>query len=156
MAIVLLTRKNFTSVLKEKIDNMGIEGMFASALMGGKEAMKDAIDSLPDEQPIYIDTQYVMAATACMRVPETDDVVFQITLAYPISDKQNVINIKGEEYEDFIRVWRGERGWLSPGIYKVGFGQNCDADWAKLVSNKMWAEISEDGLTVTVKEVKPV
>ena len=156
MAIVLLTRKNFTSVLKDKIDNMDIEGMLASAFMGGKEAMKDAIGSLPDDQPIYIDTKYVMAASACMRVPETDDVIFQITLAYPTSDKQNVINIKGEEYEDFIRVWRGEREWLSPGTYKVGFGQNCSEEWAKPVSNKMWAEISEDGLTITVKEAKAV
>lgn len=135
---------------------MGFEGMFASALMGGKDKMKEALGSLPDEQKIYIDTRFIMSATACMRVPETNDVIFQITLASPLDDKQNVINIKGEEYEDFIRVWRGEREYLSPGVYNVGFGQDCKAEWAKPVSQNMWAEVSEDRLTVTVKEAKPV
>lgn len=156
MPIVLLTKMNFTSTLQKKVDDMGIEGMIASALMGGKEGLKEAIGSLPDEQKIYVDTKYVMSATACLRVPETDDVVFQITLAHSLGDKRNTINIKGEEYEDFIRAWRGERKVLEPGVYKVGFGQNCDADWAKPVTNKMWAEVSEDGLTVTVREEIPV
>jgi hypothetical protein len=46
MAIVLLTKKNFTSALKDNIDNMGAEGLFASLLMGGKDKMKEAISKL--------------------------------------------------------------------------------------------------------------
>ena len=156
MAIVLLTKKNFTNALKDHIGNMGVEGLFASVLMGGKDKMKEAISSLPDEQHIYIDPKYVMAATSLIKVSDTNDVVFQITLASPLKDNQQVINIKGEEYEDFIRVWRGEREWLSPGTYKVGFGQNCKEEWAKPAPSKMWAEVSEDGLTVTVREAIPV
>ena len=156
MAIVLLTRKNFTSKLKECVDNMGVEGILASALLGGKEKMKEAIGSLPDDQKIYIDTKYVMAATGCIKLEDVDEVIFQITLASPLKDGQQVINIKGEEYEDFIRIWREEREYLAPGVYKVGFGQDCKEPWAKPASSKMWAEISEDGLTVTVKEEIPV
>ena len=102
MSIVILTRKNFTSLLKDRIDNMGVEGMFASALLGGKEKMKEAFDELPEEQQIYIDTKYIMSATGLIKVQGTDEVVFQITLANNLKDGQNVINIKGEEYEDFI------------------------------------------------------
>ena len=156
MPILLLTRKNFTETLKNKIDDLGFEGLFASTLLGGKDRMKEAIASLPDEQKIYVDTKYVMSATSLMRVPETNEVIFQITLASPLNDKQNVINIKGEEYEDFIRAWRGEKEYIGPGVYKVGFGQDCKEPWAKLSDPKMWAEVSEDGLTVTVKEEKPV
>ena len=155
MAIVLLTRINFTSYLKDKVDSIGVEGIIASALLGGKDAMKNVIGSLPDEQKIYVDTKYVMAATARMKVPDTDDVVFQITLANSLDDNKSIF-IKGEEYEDFIRVWRGEREWLGTGTYKVGFGQNCNEPWAKPVSPKMWAEVSEDGLTVTVREEKAI
>ena len=155
MAIVLLTRMNFTSALKEKIDDMGIEEIFASALLGGKEEMKKALGDVPDEQKIYIDTKFIMAATSLIRVTGTDNVVFQITLASSLKDGQQVINIKGEEYEDFIRIWRGEREYLGPGVCKVGFGQDCKQDWTKPIRTKMWAEVSEDGLTVTVKEGKP-
>jgi hypothetical protein len=156
MPILLLIRKNFTEALKNKIDDLGFEGLFASTLLGGKDKMKEAISSLPDEQKIYIDTNYVMSATSRMKVPETGDIIFQITLASSLNDKQNVINIKGEEYEDFIRAWAGKREYLGPGTYKVGFGQDCKEPWAKLSGPKMWAEVSEDGLTVTVKEEKPV
>ena len=153
MPIVILTRKNFTSLLKDRIDNMGVEGMFASALLGGKEKMKEAFDELPEEQQIYIDTKYIMSATGLIKVHGTDEVVFQITLANNLKDGQNVINIKGEEYEDFIRVWRGEREFLAPGTYKVGFGQDCKEPWAKEVHSKLKAEVSEDGLIITVKEL---
>jgi hypothetical protein len=40
MAIINVTQKNFSKVIAEKIDGMGIEGMFASALLGGKDKMK--------------------------------------------------------------------------------------------------------------------
>ena len=153
MSIVILTRKNFTSLLKDRIDNMGVEGMFASALLGGKEKMKEAFNELPEEQQIYIDTKYIMSATGLIKVQGTDEVVFQITLANNLKDGQNVINIKGEEYEDFIRVWRGEREFLTPGTYKVGFGQDCKEPWAKEVHPKLKAEVSEDGLIITVKEL---
>ena len=155
MAIVKLTKKNFTSYVKEHIDNMGAEGLFASMLLGGKDEMKKALDCLPEEQPIYIDTKYVMAVTGLIRVEELNEIVFQLYLASPLKDEGNPITIKGEELEDFLRVWNGERKNLEPGTYKVGFGQDCPADWAK-PSTKMWAEVSEDGLTVVVKEEKAV
>ena len=156
MAIIVLTRKNFTSYLKNNIDKSGIDGMLASMMFGGKEKVKEAFDDIPEEQKIFIDTKYIMAVTPPICIKELGDVIFQITLASPVKNEQQILNIKGEEFEDFMHVWNEDREYLAPGTYKVGFGQDCKQPWAKVVSNKMWAEVSEDGLIVTVREEIPI
>lgn len=121
MAIIGVTQKNFTKVISEKLDKMGVEGLFASALMGGKDKMKEAIADVPDENTIWVNTDHVVAASTPMRVAETGDVVFRIYFRHP-DEKNNAVWIKADDYKRFILAWAGELKCLTEGDYEVPVG----------------------------------
>ena len=60
MAKIKVTKINFTDYLKEKVDDMGIDGLFMSSLLGGKEQLKEAIGNLPNEQVLWVNTDYIV------------------------------------------------------------------------------------------------
>ena len=104
MAKIKLTKMNFTDMMKEKIDDMGIEGLFMSSLLGGKEKLKEAIAGFPNEQDIWVNSDYIVAVTEPVKVAGTDIICFGITFSHP-SDKEKITWIKGEQYDAFIKVW---------------------------------------------------
>ena len=107
MAKIKVTKINFTDYLKEKVDDMGIDGLFMSTLLGGKEQLKEAIGNLPNEQVLWVNTDYIVAATEPFNVKPMDVKCFSITFFHP-SDKDKVIYIKADCYEEFMKAWKGE------------------------------------------------
>ena len=106
MAKIKVTKMNFTSMLEKKIDDMGLDGLFMSSLLGGKEKMKEAIASIPDEQSIWVNTDYIVSVTEPVKVAGTDTICFGITFSHP-NEKEKITWIKGEEYDAFIKAWLG-------------------------------------------------
>jgi len=121
MAIINVTQKNFSKAISEKIDKMEAEGLLFSAFMGGKDEMKKALADMPDENLLWVNTDYVAAVSAPTRVSESGDVVFRIHFKYPES-KDNPIWIKGDDYKRFILAWAGEVKTLNEGEYEVPSG----------------------------------
>lgn len=137
MAIINVTQKNFSKILSEKIDGMGFEGLMASALLGGRDKMKEALSDIPDEQVLWVNTDHVVAVSGMTKIEETGDLVFRIFFRYP-EDKSNPIWIKGDDYERFILAWAGEVKSLLEGEYDVPSGYRAVA--------------SENGTKVQVKK----
>ena len=137
MAIINLTQKNFSKVIAEKIDSMGMEGLLLSSFMGGKDKMKEAIADVPDENLLWVNTDHVVAASAPIKVAETDEVVFRIYFDHP-DRKDNPILIKGDDYKRFILAWAGEVKTINEGEYEVPSGYRAIS--------------SEDGSKVTVEK----
>lgn len=104
MAKIKVTKMNFTDYLKEKVDNMGLDGLFMSSLLGGKEKVKEAIGNLPNEQVLWVNTDYVVAVTEPINIMPMDVECFGITFSHP-SEKEKITWIKGEEYDAFIKAW---------------------------------------------------
>lgn len=122
MAIVYVTKMNFSKVLSEKIDEMeGGMGIFASALLGGKEKIREALADVPDEQGLWVNTDYVSVVSAPIKISETGDVVFRIYFRYTES-KDEPIWLKGDDYKKFILAWSGEEKYLNEVEYKVSEG----------------------------------
>lgn len=140
MAIVYVTKMNFSKVLSEKIEEMeGGMGIFASALLGGKDKLREALADVPDKQGLWVNTDYVSAVSAPIKIKETGDVVFRIFFRYTES-KDEPIWLKGDDYKKFILAWSGEEKYLNEGEYKVAEG--C------------FAICTENGTNVTVKRVE--
>jgi len=137
MAIINVTKKNFSKLVSEKIDDLGIGGMFASALMGGKDKLKEAMADMPDEQLLWVNTDHVVAVSDMTKIAETGDLVFRIFFKYTTS-KDEAIWIKGDDYKRFILAWAGEVKYINEGEYEVPSGYR--------------AVVSEDGSKVTVKK----
>ena len=104
MAKIKVTKMNFTDYLKEKVDNMGIDGLFMSSLLGGKKKVKEAIGSLPNEQVLWVNTDYVVAVTEPINIMPMNVECFGITFSHP-SEKEEKMYIRGEEYDAFIKAW---------------------------------------------------
>ena len=153
MAKVLLIRKTFAKYLSENADKGDfMSGLFAKAITGMD--LKDYYKDIPDEEPVWIDTDKVVAVSGPVTDTCTKETVFSIMFQYPTEDKQKMW-FKIDQYEDFMAVWKGERQWLGPGTYTVGLGINPKPG-QMVIEPTMWAELSEDKLTVTVREVTPV
>lgn len=151
MAKVLLTRKTFSKYLSDNADKGDfVSGLFAKAITGLD--LKDYYKGIPDEEPVWIDTDKVVAVSGPVKDSCTGETVFSIMFQYPTEDKQKLW-FKIDQYEDFLAVWKGERHYIGPGTYKVGFGIKANPGEV-VVEPTMWAELSEDKLTVTVKEMK--
>jgi hypothetical protein len=104
MAKIKLTKMNFTDMMNEKIDDMGIEGLFMSTLLGGKEKLKETIADIPNEQDIWVNSDYIVAVTEPVKVAGTDTICFGIIFSHP-SEKEKITWIKGEQYDAFIKAW---------------------------------------------------
>lgn len=139
MAIINVTLKNFTKAFSEKLDDIGFEGMMVSALLGGKEKMKEMVSSMPDEQMLWVNTDHVAAVSAPVKIAETGDIVFRIFFKYT-GPKESVVWVKGEDYKRFILAWAGEKKVLTPGEYEMPAGHG--------------AVVAEDGRTVKVVETE--
>ena len=154
MAKVLLIRKTFSKYLSENVDKGDfVSGLFAKAITGID--LKEYFKDIPDEEPVWIDTDKVVAVSVPVEESNTGDTVFSIMFQYPMEDK-NKLWFKADQYEDFLAVWKGERQWLSPGTYKVGFGIKNEPGGGISAPPEMWAEVSEDKLTVTVHKMNYV
>ena len=139
MAIILLTQKNFTKVVSEKLDDMDGMGLIAAAIMGGKNEMKKMIDAVPDENKLWVNTDHVVAASVPVKVDETGEVVFRIYFTHP--DKDNpCIWVKGDDYKRFMFAWAGEVKPLNEGEYEVPNGYRATS--------------KEDGSKVTVEKIE--
>lgn len=105
MGIVKVTKMNFTSMIKERMSekNLGFEGMMAKALLGGEGSMK-ALDDLPDEEELYIDTRHVYAVKGLQKVSGTNDTVFTIYVDCE-KDKDRRIFIKDNCFDEFMKEW---------------------------------------------------
>ena len=121
MAIINVTRKNFSKLVSEKIDELGFEGMFASALWGGKDKIKEAMADMPDEQLLWVNTDHVVAVSDMTKIAETGDLVFRIFFKYTTS-KDEAIWIKGDDYKRFILAWAGKVKSITEGEYEVPSG----------------------------------
>jgi len=102
MAKVRLTKKNFTKYLSEHLESTGFENIMLNAFTGGKA--EDVLQMLPDEQPVIIDTKFVVAVGQLTKLEETGDVVFQVMFNCNDPKMQNMW-IKGEEYRTFLCAW---------------------------------------------------
>jgi hypothetical protein len=136
MAIINLTKKNFTNLISKSIDDAEDSFLISLMLAGGKDKMKEVIADVPDEQLIWVNTDHISAASAPTKVHETGEIVFRIYFKYTDS-KDNAIWIKGEDYKRFIMAWSGEANWLSEGEYNVQEGH--------------YVTISDDSKKVIVK-----
>ena len=153
MAKVLLIRKTFSKYLSENVDKGDfVSGLFAKAITGID--LKEHFKNIPDEEPVWIDTDKVVAVSEPVTDSCTGVKVFSIMFQYPMEDKYKLW-FKAEQYEDFLAVWKGERQWLTPGTYKVGFGIKNEPG-SICAHPEMWAEVSEDKLTVTVHKMNYV
>jgi len=139
MAIINVTQKNFTKVISEKLDDLGVTGLLAASLMGGKEEMKKAIADIPDENLLWVNTDHVVAASAPFKADETGEVVFRIYFDHP-DRKDNPIWIKGDDYKRFILAWAGEIKTINEGEYEVPNGYRATS--------------KEDGSKVTVERIE--
>ena len=72
-----------------------------------EEQLKEAIGNLPNEQVLWVNTDYIVAATEPFNVKPMDVKCFSITFFHP-SDKDKVIYIKADCYEEFMKAWKGE------------------------------------------------
>lgn len=152
MAKVLLTRKTFSKYLSEQADNNSFESIIIKSMTGGK-GIKEHFKGIPDELPMWVDTDKICAVSVPIRDTATGELVFSIEFQYP-SNKDEKLWFKGEQYEDFINVWAGKREWLDEGVYKVGIGIKPEGGGTINVEPKMWAEVSADKMTVTVHKMK--
>ncbi len=141
MAIINLTQKNFSKAAAERIDEMGMEGILASALLGGREKMKEAIADIPDENLLWVNTDHVAAASGPTKIRETGDIVFRIYFDHPDS-KNTPVWIKGEDYKRFILEWAGEANGVGEGLHKVPDGcqatvlEDMGETWVKVVKGR--------------------
>lgn len=149
MAKVRVTKVNFTSLLKDG------DGDFASEMLlkafTGKD-VKELIKNIPEEEGVWIDTDKVCAVSSLVKIKENGQVVFSIMFAPPVDGNDCKIWVKGEQYEDFIKIWAGKQQWLDVGVYKVGLDVP-KAPGVVYIKPEVYATISEDGQTVTVKQV---
>lgn len=107
MAIIKVTQKNFTKLLNEKIDDLGGMGLLAASFIGGKDKMREAIASVPDENVLWVNTDHVAAASGPIKVAKTGELVFRIYFRYPV-EKSDALWIKADDYKKFILAWAGE------------------------------------------------
>ena len=147
MAKIRVTRVNFTSVLMK--DTKGDFTADMLKMFTGKN-LNDMLKDVPEEESFWIDTDYVCAVSSRIKISEIGQVVFSIQFIPPYEGNSGNIWIKGEQYEDFIKIWVGQQEWLDEGVYKVGLDVPSQPG-AITVKPEMWAEVSEDGQTVTVR-----
>lgn len=150
MAKVRLTRLTFASSFKNTESSKSAELMFVEAFTGKK--IQELLKDVPDEEPIWVDTDKICAVSALKKVPVLDQTAFSIQFTHIGDDNDDKIWIKGEQYEDFIKVCAGKQQWLDVGVYKVGLDVP-KAPGVVYVKPEVYATISEDGQTVTVKQV---
>lgn len=149
MAKVRVTKVNFTSLLKDG------DGDFASEMLlkafTGKD-VKELIKNIPEEEGVWIDTDKVCSVSSLVKIKENGQVVFSIMFTPPVDGNDCKIWVKGEQYEDFIKIWAGKQEWLDEGVYKVGLDTSVPGTIT--VQPEMRAEVSEDGKTVTVRRMQ--
>lgn len=121
MNIINLTQKNFTKVIAEKLNKMDGMDLLAASLFGGKDEMNKMIDSVPDENLLWVNTDHVVAVSAPIKASETGEVVFRIYFDHP-DRNDNPIWIKGDDYKRFILAWAGEVKTINEGEYEVPSG----------------------------------
>lgn len=152
MAKVRVTKVNFTSLLKDEDSDFASE-MLLKAFTG--KDVKELIKNIPEEEGVWIDTDKVCAVSSLVKIKENGQVVFSIMFAPPVDGNDCKIWVKGEQYEDFIKIWAGKQEWLDEGVYKVGLNIPS-VPGTITVQPEMWAEVSEDGKTVTVRRMQYV
>lgn len=149
MAKVRVTKVNFTSLLKDGDGDFASE-MLLKAFIG--KDVKELIKNIPEEEGVWIDTDKVCAVSSLVKIKENGQVVFSIMFAPSVDGDNCKIWVKGEQYEDFIKIWAGKQEWLDVGVYKVGLDVP-KAPGVVYIKPEVYATISEDGQTVTVKQV---
>ena len=92
--LIKVIRKNFTQKLKEAMDGSMI-GIFAKSF--GAD-----IDNLPEEQEIYLDTQYIVEIDSPLP-EEFGDGAFTVKLAIA-GDKNPCVYVKNEFFEELIKA----------------------------------------------------
>ena len=100
MSKIRLTKKNFSDYLR-KNSNVAVD-MITQAFLGKK--VEDALANVPDEEPIWIDTKYVYAASELVKVEETEDLVFKIWIDTNAKN-DNIFIIKGDDFDYFMKAW---------------------------------------------------
>lgn len=115
--------------------------------------LRKLIKNIPEEEGVWIDTDKVCAVSSLVKIKENGQVVFSIMFTPPVDGNDCKIWVKGEQYEDFIKIWAGKQEWLDEGVYKVGLNIPS-VPGTITVQPEMWAEVSEDGKTVTVRRMQ--
>ena len=128
---VKVTKMNFTKKLQEAIKKDPFLDMLT-------QATGSDLTQLPDEQEIWLNTDYIVAIDDVLP-EELSSGAFTIHLGFG-NDKMQTMYIKKDCYDLLLKAWQGECGFLYDGEYKIGHDGT--------------AEISEDGKTVTVRYIK--
>ena len=92
--LIKVIKKNFSQKLKEAMDGSMI-GIFAKSF--GAD-----IDNLPEEQEIYLDTQYIVEIDSPLP-EEFGDGAFTVKLAIA-GDKNPCVYVKNEFFEELVKA----------------------------------------------------
>ena len=92
--LVKVIKKNFTQKLKEAMDD-SMFGIFAKSF--GAD-----IDNLPEEQEIYLDTQYIVEIDSPLS-EEFGDGAFTVKLAIA-GDKNPCVYVKNEYFDELVKA----------------------------------------------------
>ena len=92
--LIKVIKKNFTQKLKEAMDD-SMFGIFAKSL--GAD-----ITNLPEEQEIYLDTQYIVEIDSPLP-EEFGDGAFTVKLAIA-GDKNPCVYVKNEFFEELVKA----------------------------------------------------
>ena len=135
MAIIKVTQKTFTKVAMEQLDSM--DGLFASAFLGGKDRLKEELSNTPDECVLWVNTDHVAAISGPIKAAETGEVVFRIYFKQVDKDDKPLW-VKIEDYKKFILAWGGYEKPLEEGKYTIPEGHiaKITEDGAKIVIEK--------------------
>ena len=91
--LIKVIRKNFTQKLKEAMDG-SMSGIFAKS--------RGAVPNLPEEQEIYLDTQYIVEIDSPL--PENLGAgAFTVKLAIA-GDKNPCVYVKNECFEELVKA----------------------------------------------------
>lgn len=97
MAKIKVIQATFSDYLKENANKT-----LVSLFLG--ESLDQALEDVPNERPLWIDTKYVRAVSEPTKVKETGDVVFQIYFDTYVQNENNMW-IKGECFKELMEAW---------------------------------------------------
>ena len=96
--LIKVIKKNFTQKLKEALDD-SMFGIFAKSF--GAD-----IDNLPEEQEIYLDTQYIVEIDSPLP-EEFSSGAFAVKLAIA-GDKNPCVYVKNECFDELVKAKQAE------------------------------------------------
>lgn len=97
MAKIKIIQVTFSDYVKKNAN-----ATLVSIFLG--ESLDQALEDVPNERPLWIDTKYVRAVSEPTKVKETGDVVFQIYFDTYVQNENNMW-IKGECFKELMEAW---------------------------------------------------